>query len=188
MPSNNLLQKVFLGIIVVALTGCGVSAKSYVQVKERLDQEPTGNAGYFMGGPKEGEVQPERRKTRRVYVMEFSKENAIPDEDTTVTSTTTRTVETYTPPPAEPEPAPRRRIELPNFDDVDSSAASPSEPSGPTEAVEYTIEKNDTMQKISKKFYDSYSKWPKIYEANKDRIPDPNNIKPGVTITIPALQ
>ena len=186
MPSN-MFQKVFLGIIVVAFAGCGVSAKSYVQVKERLDQEPAGNAGYFMGGPKEGTAQPDRRKTRRVYVMEFSKENAIPDEDTTVSSTTTRTVETYAPPPQESEPAPRRRIELPNFDDVDRGASS-SEPSGPTSAVEYTIENNDTMQKISKKFYDSYSKWPKIYEANKDRIPDPNRIKPGITITIPPLE
>ncbi len=187
MPSN-MLQRIFLGIIVLALAGCGVSAKSYVQVKERLDQEPAGNAGYFMGGPKEGTAQTERRKTRRVYVMEFSKENAIQDEDTTTASTTTRTVETYTPPPPEPEPAPRRRIELPSFDDADSRASEPSKPSGPTSAVEYTIEKNDTMQKIAKKFYDSYSKWPKIYEANKDRIPDPNNIKPGITITIPPLE
>lgn len=184
----NIMQRIFLGIIVVALAGCGVSARSYVQVKERIDQEPAGNAGYFTGGPKEGEAQPDRHKTRRVYVMEFSKENAIQVEEPLAASTTTRTVETYTPPTPEPEPAPRRRIELPSFDDGDSGASDTSEPSGPSEAVEYTIEKNDTMQKISKKFYDSYSKWPKIYEANKDRIPDPNRIKPGTTITIPPLE
>ena len=186
MPSNT-FQKIFLGIIVLALAGCGVSAKSYVQVKDRIDQEPAGNGGYFMGGPKE--PQAEHRKTRRVYVMEFSKENAIQDEDTKTASTATHTVETYTtPPPSESEPAPRRRIALPDFDDDSSSASAPAASTGPTSAVEYTVEKNDTLQKISKKFYDSYSKWTKIYEANKDRIPDPNRVKSGITITIPPLQ
>jgi nucleoid-associated protein YgaU len=53
---------------------------------------------------------------------------------------------------------------------------------------EYTVEKGDTLQKISKKFYDSYSKWPGIYEANKDVIADPNNIKPGIVLQIPMGQ
>ncbi|MBN1869684.1 MAG: LysM peptidoglycan-binding domain-containing protein [Candidatus Omnitrophica bacterium] len=50
---------------------------------------------------------------------------------------------------------------------------------------EYTVQKGDTLQKISKKFYDSYSKWPKIYEANKSVISDPDKIKPGIVLQIP---
>ena len=49
----------------------------------------------------------------------------------------------------------------------------------------YTIQEDDTLQKISKKFYDAYSKWPKIYEANKDKLKSPEFIKPGITIRIP---
>jgi len=52
--------------------------------------------------------------------------------------------------------------------------------------VEYTVEKDDTLQKISKKFYDSYSKWPRIYEANKAVIPNPDKIQPGIVIQIPT--
>ena len=35
-------------------------------------------------------------------------------------------------------------------------------------------------------FYDSYSKWPKIFEANKNVIKDPNRIKPGIVLQIPV--
>ena len=35
--------------------------------------------------------------------------------------------------------------------------------------------------------YDSYSKWPKIYDANKDVISDPDRIKPGILLKIPEL-
>ena len=41
------------------------------------------------------------------------------------------------------------------------------------------------VQKISKKFYDSYSAWPQIYEINKDVIGNPDRIKPGIVIQIP---
>ncbi|MBI5023504.1 MAG: LysM peptidoglycan-binding domain-containing protein [Candidatus Omnitrophica bacterium] len=51
--------------------------------------------------------------------------------------------------------------------------------------IQYTAEKDDTLQKISKKFYDSYSKWTRIYEANKSVIPNPDRIKPGTVLQIP---
>jgi len=49
-----------------------------------------------------------------------------------------------------------------------------------------TVEKNDTLQKISKKFYGSYSKWPKIYEVNKTKISDPDNIVAGTVLKVPV--
>jgi nucleoid-associated protein YgaU len=59
---------------------------------------------------------------------------------------------------------------------------------GNTLPTQYTVQKDDTLQKISKKFYGSYSKWTGIYDANKDKIRDPNFLKPGVILTIPALE
>ena len=50
----------------------------------------------------------------------------------------------------------------------------------------YTIEKDDTLQKISKKFYDSFSQWHRIYEANRAAIKNPDRLKPGTVITIPV--
>ncbi len=52
--------------------------------------------------------------------------------------------------------------------------------------VQYTVEKDDTLQKISQKFYNSYSKWTRIYEANKSAIPDPDRIKSGTVLQIPV--
>ena len=58
------------------------------------------------------------------------------------------------------------------------SAASP--------ASSYVVEKDDTLQKIAKKIYGSYGKWTRIYDANRAVIKDPNFLKPGVTLSIPA--
>jgi len=52
----------------------------------------------------------------------------------------------------------------------------------------YKVEKDDTLQKISKKMYGSYGKWTKIYDANKAVIKDPNFLKPGITLTIPSAE
>ena len=54
--------------------------------------------------------------------------------------------------------------------------------------MQYTVMKDDTLQKISKKVYGSHGKWTKIYDANKDKIKNPNFVKPGTVITIPPLE
>ena len=82
------------------------------------------------------------------------------------------------------------RISLPSFDDVEPAVPARTQSTHPVPAegssyTDYTVEKDDTLQKISKKFYNSYSKWPKIYEANKELIPNPDHIKPGIVIRIP---
>ena len=49
----------------------------------------------------------------------------------------------------------------------------------------YTIQKGDTLWAISKKFYGDGTMYNKIYEANKDRINNPNTIYVGQVINIP---
>ena len=56
------------------------------------------------------------------------------------------------------------------------------------QASTYTVQKDDTLQKISKKLFGSYGKWYKIYEANKNKIKNPNLLKPGMVLTIPAIK
>jgi nucleoid-associated protein YgaU len=50
----------------------------------------------------------------------------------------------------------------------------------------YTVEKNDTLQKISNKFYGTTRNWPKIYEANKDVLRSPDKLYSGQTLKIPS--
>lgn len=49
----------------------------------------------------------------------------------------------------------------------------------------YTIKKGDTLWAIAKKYYGKGSEYPKIFNANKDIIKDPNKIYPGQVIKIP---
>lgn len=56
----------------------------------------------------------------------------------------------------------------------------------PEPAVEYyTIESGDTLSKIAKERYGNAMDYPKIFEANKEVIKDPDLIYPGQKIRIP---
>ena len=49
-------------------------------------------------------------------------------------------------------------------------------------AKEYTVVSGDSLSKIGKKFN---VKWKDIFEANKDKIKDPDHIEPGWKLKIP---
>ena len=45
-----------------------------------------------------------------------------------------------------------------------------------------------TLSGVARLFYGDASRWPVIHSANKERLPDPNNVRHGLTLTIPRLQ
>ncbi|MES9974931.1 MAG: peptidoglycan-binding protein LysM [Candidatus Thiodiazotropha sp.] len=49
----------------------------------------------------------------------------------------------------------------------------------------YTIERGDTLSAIARRFLGKASDYPKIFEANREVIKDPNLIYPGQKIRIP---
>lgn len=49
----------------------------------------------------------------------------------------------------------------------------------------YTVQRGDTLQKISQKFYGTSKSWMKIYEANRGKIKKPDVIVVGTVIKIP---
>lgn len=57
----------------------------------------------------------------------------------------------------------------------------------PSSNKTYTVQKGDCLWNIAKKFYGNGSKYTVIYNANKDKIKNPNLIYPGQVLTIPAL-
>ncbi len=62
---------------------------------------------------------------------------------------------------------------------VDSSLASAED------EQTYTVEAGDTLSKISKQFYGEASLYMNIFEANRDKLTDPNKIQPGMELRIP---
>lgn len=53
-------------------------------------------------------------------------------------------------------------------------------------AVTYTVAKGDTLSKIAKDHYGKAGKWPLIFDANRDQLTDPDRIRPGQVLKIPA--
>jgi LysM repeat protein len=64
---------------------------------------------------------------------------------------------------------------------VDPSLA-PAQAQGKT----YTVAAGDSLSKIAKQFYGNANEYMKIFDANKDKLTDPNNIKVGQQLVIPS--
>ena len=47
------------------------------------------------------------------------------------------------------------------------------------------IQRGDTLSHIAKRYYGSANKWPRLFEANREVIEDPDKIFPGQKIRVP---
>jgi LysM repeat protein len=146
----------------LALSGC--VARTYNLTRDRVDQDlsnTTGNRGYIMGQAPEAA---ERKTTRTTRVFEL--ELGLANKSKTVCPATTPLATTI----EESTPISQETIEEPTVVSFEK----------------YTVAKNDTLQKISKKFYGTTKKWMKIYNANKNVLRGPDKLYPGQTLNIPA--
>jgi LysM repeat protein len=53
-------------------------------------------------------------------------------------------------------------------------------------ADEYTVKAGDTLSKIARQYYGDANQYMRIFEANRDQLSDPNMIRPGQKLKIPA--
>jgi nucleoid-associated protein YgaU len=49
----------------------------------------------------------------------------------------------------------------------------------------HTVQRGDTLFKLARQYYNDEGKWGKIYDANRDSIPNPNAILRGTVLIIP---
>jgi uncharacterized protein YidB (DUF937 family) len=67
-----------------------------------------------------------------------------------------------------------------------SPAAAPAAEARPAAATtRYTVVSGDTLSKIAKRHYGRADQWPRIFEANRDILKDPDRIYPGQELRIP---
>jgi nucleoid-associated protein YgaU len=68
-----------------------------------------------------------------------------------------------------------------------ATAAAAASASGGSSAGRrtYTVAAGDSLSKIAKSFYGNANQYMKIFEANKDKLSDPDKIKPGQELVIP---
>ncbi|MEL7448392.1 MAG: peptidoglycan-binding protein LysM [Pseudomonadota bacterium] len=92
-----------------------------------------------------------------------------------------------------PPPAPKPEAAAADLAESDAGAsAAQAEEEDAEKAAEiegtqfYTIKSGDTLGAIAKEFYGNAMEYPRIFEANREIIEDPNKIYPGQKIRIPA--
>ena len=68
-----------------------------------------------------------------------------------------------------------------DFSDVQSHVSSTLD-----ETTIYTVVAGDNLSKIAKHFYGNANAWKQIFDANRDQLSDPDRIKPGQALKIPA--
>lgn len=184
-------QVIGMGLLGVALgaSGCARITTQVVD-KPRVDQELEGNRGYLVGS---GPAPTQRKTTRRMVQTDVE----MPTWEELHPWRKPAKAEARVPvaaPSAAPEysvweeKAPRpdtRAWQPPAVVEEPEPALSPL-PSQPL--ATYTVEKGDTLEKISEKFYGTTRKWRRIYEANQDVLRSPNRVYPGQKLTIPSLE
>jgi nucleoid-associated protein YgaU len=67
-----------------------------------------------------------------------------------------------------------------------STAPDAALPAAP-QARTHTVVSGESLSKIAKHYYGNASKWRVIYEANQDKIKNPDLIHPGQEFIIPDL-
>ncbi|MDD5166518.1 MAG: LysM peptidoglycan-binding domain-containing protein [Candidatus Omnitrophica bacterium] len=170
-------SKAYLLVLAFTFILSGCIVRTYPLNKDRVDQDlSTGNRGYLKGSNPSEEVK-ERKTTRRTQVVEIELRSPIkfekmPERTSASASAVAGSMEGQ---------------EVMGNKGYITQSETPEvlEPNtGNTE--KYKVQKGDTLQKISKKFYGTTKKWNKIYDANRGILKGPNKLYPGQTIDVPV--
>ncbi|MBL7081117.1 MAG: LysM peptidoglycan-binding domain-containing protein [Candidatus Omnitrophica bacterium] len=157
------------------LAGCVV--RTYTVTKERVDQDlASGNQGYLFGKPSTVLLKP-RKSTRTIQVIET--EFYAPEEFKKRKSELAKPKTEISPWfPGESVEEETVSVSLP------VSTISP-EKSRVLVIKKYTVQKGDTLTKISLRFYGTSRRWKDIYEANRGILKTSHRIYPGQVLEIP---
>ncbi len=164
------MKKLLALLVIVFLAGC-MRVKTYEIEKPRVDTQVRGNQGYIGGSPKEEPKENRLGETRTISVLEF--DFGYGKEKPRKSACEEFVVE--------------EEIDVVEPQDIEDVSFDVEEAPQAMRYESYIIQKDDTLQKISLKFYGTTRKWQKIYNANQDVIKDPNRLYPGKTIKIPVL-
>ena len=172
---------VLMGI--VFLTGCLV--RTYTIERQRIDTEVRGNRGYLGGRPKAQMRKDRLGPKRKITVVEMELGSHQPRKEKKAGIRAARSgvfenEQSY----SESERVEVRELEVTqaaNVEYFDSSEV------GEQGFRYYTVQENDTLQKISSKFYGTTKKWNSIYEENKEILKTADKIYPGLRLKIPSL-
>ncbi|MDI6758674.1 MAG: LysM peptidoglycan-binding domain-containing protein [Candidatus Omnitrophota bacterium] len=164
MDKQKLLYTAVLFLTIV-ISGCAV--RTYSLTRNRVDQGlGEGNRGYLMGRPTMDGAK-ERKITRTTQIVEIEIGSPLKFQKLK---------------PQYEKTTPRQEVEELLIEEAVQEVPEF------TKFEKYIVQKNDTLQKISQKFYGTAKKWHKIYNANKDTLKGPDKIYPGKELKIPVQE
>jgi len=196
-------------LLLVMFFASGCVVRTYTTEMDRVDQEIYGNRGVIMGAPPAIEDREQARKTRTIYNVEVevpSAYRASTEEKTKNKDKDLYGNRGYMQGSMVPEKeiyvsrSGKEQVSTARISSGSGSVRMPqivySEPSSNigTEALSsgngnekqyYVVQKGDTLQKISEKFFGTTQKWKSIYDANKHVLKSPDRIRPGQKLAIP---
>ncbi|QBQ55251.1 calcium-translocating P-type ATPase, PMCA-type [Nitrosococcus wardiae] len=142
-------------------------------------------------------VQREGEKEQARVVAEAERQTPLPAEplpDMPSPKVKTPSERTPTPAPQPPEtaqiPRPEEEQEAPERPDVapqPPTREAPEQAEVSPAAKTVVVQPGDTLSQIAARAYGDPNQWPLIYEANRDKIKNPNVITPGMELTLPLL-
>ncbi len=192
------MKKVFLILSLGMIFLCGCLVRTYTIYKPRKGTEIKGNQGYIMGAPSEEEKKKESRlgEKRPLTVIEIELGSHPPEvtprhpqvsgEQVQEENKAEEEVRQETKVEADETPVSAIEEEINREEIPVKSIVSSSMKEQPQKEYKYyVVLKNDTLQKISYKFYGTTRKWKLIYEENKNVIKNPDRLYPGTKIKIP---
>ena len=87
------------------------------------------------------------------------------------------------PPPLAPTPV---AVEVPAPAPAPKpETAKADQPAAPTGPRTHTVADGETLSLLAFKYYGSPNKWDKIFDANRDKLKNPDQVRPGMTLKIP---
>ena len=179
-------------MIAVFLNGCLI--RTYTVIKDRPDQEISGNQGFLNGQAPENYQQPKKFTQRRQKFFEVELESPLKVEhlkeppkplgEGTINApaeVSSNTEKESTQGVFQP------KIQSTIMDMPEVKAPSSAETPKSNLPDTYIVKAGDTLQKISARpeIYGTHKQWVKIYKANKDTLKAPDRIKPGQELKIP---
>lgn len=85
-----------------------------------------------------------------------------------------------------PAPEPPPSLSAPALTPVQNPSSQPaSPPPAPKSNAEYTVQSGDSLSRIAKRFYDDSTLSHLIFEANRDQLSSPDEIRVGQKLRIP---
>ncbi len=116
---------------------------------------------------------------------EFSQEPVIPETTEQDQALSEPPVVPAPEAPVAPEPMPADDMAMAQPSTVE---AAPESFSGSGQYESHTIQRGDTLMRVAFEYYGDLYQWKKIYEANRDKISDPNVIPVGTVLKVERPQ